>query len=206
MTGPPKIVSAQRWRKSTMRSRSCWNGSIWIVESRARSAPLWARLAAENRPFLECCSVPGNVHRAAEILNSMDNPDARKSRHRIGASSFQRYSVFSTFECRGKSDPCGSEFEQARWSQAACLAPTRKKTIERYRRNCSQRIGLGPAANRFAIPHSFQAACSKATGDRAGADQSGRSILLLDEPFGALDPGIRARHASIASDRALVAT
>ncbi len=98
---------------------------------------------------------------------------------------FQRYSVFPHLTV-AENLILASEFETARFS-GRFFGAARKKALSDTE-DLLERIGLAPARNRY------PAQLSGGMQQRLAIAQAlvkKPSILLLDEPFGALDPGIR---------------
>ena len=99
---------------------------------------------------------------------------------------FQKYSVFSHLTV-AENLILASEFEQAPFT-GRLFGSTRKKALGEID-DLLDRIGLAPAANKF--PTQLSGGMQQRLAI-AQALIKKPSILLLDEPFGALDPGIRA--------------
>ncbi|WP_229003921.1 ATP-binding cassette domain-containing protein [Roseibium aggregatum] len=98
---------------------------------------------------------------------------------------FQKYSVFSHLTV-AENLILAQEFENSRWTGR--LFGTSRKAAFESSDDLLDRIGLRPAANKY------PAQLSGGMQQRLAIAQASikkPSILLLDEPFGALDPGIR---------------
>ncbi|MGS4988758.1 ATP-binding cassette domain-containing protein [Roseibium sp. RP-7] len=98
---------------------------------------------------------------------------------------FQKYSVFSHLTV-AENLILAQEFESSRWTGR--LFGTSRKAAFGSSDDLLDRIGLRPAANKY------PAQLSGGMQQRLAIAQAlikKPSILLLDEPFGALDPGIR---------------
>ncbi|MHA7772824.1 ATP-binding cassette domain-containing protein [Roseibium sp. M-1] len=98
---------------------------------------------------------------------------------------FQKYSVFSHLTV-AENLILAKEFEAARWS-GKLFGVARRNALEQIS-DLLERIGLKAAADRY------PAQLSGGMQQRLAIAQAlvkKPSILLLDEPFGALDPGIR---------------
>ncbi len=98
---------------------------------------------------------------------------------------FQKYSVFSHLTV-AENLILAQEFETSRWTGR--LFGTSRKAAFGSSDDLLDRIGLRPAANKY------PAQLSGGMQQRLAIAQAlikKPSILLLDEPFGALDPGIR---------------
>ncbi|UFI01781.1 ATP-binding cassette domain-containing protein [Roseibium aggregatum] len=98
---------------------------------------------------------------------------------------FQKYSVFSHLTV-AENLILAQEFESSRWTGR--LFGTSRKAAFESSDDLLDRIGLRPAANKY------PAQLSGGMQQRLAIAQAlikKPSILLLDEPFGALDPGIR---------------
>ena len=98
---------------------------------------------------------------------------------------FQKYSVFSHLTV-AENLILAQEFETSRWT-GRLFGASRKSAFESTD-DLLDRIGLRPAANKY------PAQLSGGMQQRLAIAQAlikKPSILLLDEPFGALDPGIR---------------
>ncbi len=98
---------------------------------------------------------------------------------------FQKYSVFSHLTV-AENLILAQEFETSRWTGR--LFGTSRKAAFETSDDLLDRIGLRPAANKY------PAQLSGGMQQRLAIAQAlikKPSILLLDEPFGALDPGIR---------------
>jgi NitT/TauT family transport system ATP-binding protein len=105
---------------------------------------------------------------------------------------FQRYSVFEHLSVL-KNVMLGIEFEESRFFGK--LFGKRRKTAEARAMEMLEAVGLADSA------HKYPSALSGGMQQRLSIAQAlvkKPKILLLDEPFGALDPGIRAdMHALI---------
>lgn len=105
---------------------------------------------------------------------------------------FQRYSVFPHLSVL-KNVMLGLEFEKSPWFGR--LFGRARKAVEAEAMAMLEAVGLGDAA------HKYPSELSGGMQQRLSIAQSlvkNPKLLLLDEPFGALDPGIRAdMHALI---------
>lgn len=99
---------------------------------------------------------------------------------------FQKYSVFPHMTVL-KNVMAADEFNQARfWGRS--FGQQRKK-IQHKAESFIEAVGLAPAINKY--PHQLSGGMQQRLAI-AQALMKAPKILLLDEPFGALDPGIRA--------------
>lgn len=98
---------------------------------------------------------------------------------------FQRYSVFPHLNVR-ENILIATEFRQQRFS-ARLFGSARRKALEQVG-NMIEHVGLSHAATRY--PHELSGGMQQRLAI-AQALIAKPKILLLDEPFGALDPGIR---------------
>jgi NitT/TauT family transport system ATP-binding protein len=99
---------------------------------------------------------------------------------------FQRYSVFPHLTVLSNV-LLGKEFEASRWG-ARLVGPARRDAIEKARALIDE-VGLGGSEDKY------PAQLSGGMQQRLALAQAlimRPRVLLLDEPFGALDPGIRA--------------
>ncbi len=99
---------------------------------------------------------------------------------------FQRYSVFPHLTVL-KNVLLAREFEQARWL-GKLFGAVKKRAVEQSMAML-QLVGLEHAAGRY--PHQLSGGMQQRLAI-AQALMKQPKILLLDEPFGALDPGIRS--------------
>ena len=117
-----------------------------------------------------------------EIRIAGADPAAEPNRDR--GVVFQRYSVFPHMTVR-ENLIAAAEFGTTRWGR---FRGSRRREAAREADAALQRIGLGHVAD------AYPAALSGGMQQRLAIDQAlaGKPrILLLDEPFGALDPGTR---------------
>lgn len=99
---------------------------------------------------------------------------------------FQKYSVFPHLTVL-KNTILAAEFEQA--PLLGKLFGAKRKEAERYACEMLQSVGLDNALDRY--PHELSGGMQQRLAIAQALMKKPR-ILLLDEPFGALDPGIRA--------------
>ena len=99
---------------------------------------------------------------------------------------FQKYSVFPHMTVL-QNVMAADEFSQAKFL-GRCFGAKRKK-IQEKAQEFIQAVGLTPAKNKY--PHQLSGGMQQRLAI-AQALMKAPKILLLDEPFGALDPGIRA--------------
>ncbi|WP_232301153.1 ABC transporter ATP-binding protein [Gilvimarinus agarilyticus] len=105
---------------------------------------------------------------------------------------FQQYSVFPHLTVL-QNVIIAREFEKS--PLLGKLFGGRKKAVLEEARQLLERVGLSPAANKY--PHELSGGMRQRLAIAQALIRKPR-ILLLDEPFGALDPGIRAdMHALI---------
>lgn len=99
---------------------------------------------------------------------------------------FQRYSVFPHLRV-WENVMLGLEFQQA--PVFACLFGTKRRTAKQQTLEMLDAVGLSQAAARY--PSELSGGMQQRLALAQSLIKAPR-ILLLDEPFGALDPGIRA--------------
>lgn len=99
---------------------------------------------------------------------------------------FQKYSVFPHLTVL-QNTILAAEFEQA--PLLGKLFGTKRKEADSYAREMLQSVGLDNALERY--PHELSGGMQQRLAIAQALMKKPR-ILLLDEPFGALDPGIRA--------------
>jgi NitT/TauT family transport system ATP-binding protein len=105
---------------------------------------------------------------------------------------FQRYSVFPHLTAL-ENVMIGEEFVQARW--LGRVWGRKRQLIREQAQQMLQQVGLEHAANKY--PHQLSGGMQQRLALAQALTKKPR-ILLLDEPFGALDPGIRKEmHALI---------
>jgi NitT/TauT family transport system ATP-binding protein len=105
---------------------------------------------------------------------------------------FQRYSVFPHLTVLGNV-LIGYEFAERKFS-ARLLGSARREAIEKSR-TLIEAVGLGPHADKY--PSALSGGMQQRLAIAQALAKQPR-VLLLDEPFGALDPGTRAQmHALI---------
>ncbi len=98
---------------------------------------------------------------------------------------FQRYSVFPHLTAL-QNVMIGEEFVQARW--LGRVRGSKRKAIAANAAEMLQQVGLGHALDKY--PHQLSGGMQQRLALAQALTKKPR-ILLLDEPFGALDPGIR---------------
>lgn len=98
---------------------------------------------------------------------------------------FQRYSVFPHLTAL-QNVMIGEEFVQARW--LGRVFGNKRKAIAASATEMLQQVGLGHALDKY--PHQLSGGMQQRLALAQALTKKPR-ILLLDEPFGALDPGIR---------------
>ncbi|EKF75705.1 sulfonate ABC transporter ATP-binding protein [Alcanivorax hongdengensis A-11-3] len=99
---------------------------------------------------------------------------------------FQRYSVLSHLTAL-QNVMLGGELQNSRWL-GHCVGKTRK-ALQKEARAMLDSVGLGQAMDKY--PHELSGGMQQRLALAQALIKKPR-ILLLDEPFGALDPGIRA--------------
>lgn len=105
---------------------------------------------------------------------------------------FQKYSVFPHLSAL-QNVMLADEFSQSRWL-GKCFGNSKKRIKERAAAML-ERVGLSQAMQRY--PHELSGGMQQRLAIAQALMKQPR-IMLLDEPFGALDPGIRAdMHALI---------
>ncbi|WP_413738111.1 ABC transporter ATP-binding protein [Sodalis sp. RH21] len=107
---------------------------------------------------------------------------------------FQRYSVFPHLSAL-ENVMLGGEFSQARWLGRTWGA--RRRAIAVEARAMLQQVGLEHAADKY--PHQLSGGMQQRLALAQALTKKPR-ILLLDEPFGALDPGIRREMHQLITD------
>ncbi len=120
----------------------------------------------------------GNISVQGHIL--ADEPDAERG------IVFQRYSVFPHLTVL-QNVMLAREFEQSKL--VARLFGHKKKVVKEQALEMIEAVGLTPAINKY--PHELSGGMQQRLAIAQALIKKPR-ILLLDEPFGALDPGIRA--------------
>jgi NitT/TauT family transport system ATP-binding protein len=99
---------------------------------------------------------------------------------------FQRYSVFPHLTVL--ENVClGAEFEHSRFF--GWVLGSKRKKIKEDAQTMLEKVGLGASLNKY--PHQLSGGMQQRLAFAQALLKKPR-ILLLDEPFGALDPGIRA--------------
>ena len=98
---------------------------------------------------------------------------------------FQRYSVFSHLNAL-QNVMLGLEFAHSKY--LGKVWGRKKKDIEQQARIFLEQVGLGASADKY--PHQMSGGMQQRLALAQALIKKPR-ILLLDEPFGALDPGIR---------------
>jgi len=119
----------------------------------------------------------GQLLMAGEPIEQEPNPDR--------GIVFQKYSVFPHLKVR-ENVALGVEFEDSKWL-GRLFGPRRKKAMEQAS-ELLETVGLSHALDKY--PHELSGGMQQRLA-LAQALIKRPKILLLDEPFGALDPGIR---------------
>lgn len=99
---------------------------------------------------------------------------------------FQRYSVLNHLTAV-ENVMLGGELESSRW--LGISVGKKRKQLRKDALEMLESVGLGPAADKY--PHELSGGMQQRLALAQALIKRPR-ILLLDEPFGALDPGIRA--------------
>ncbi len=99
---------------------------------------------------------------------------------------FQRYSVLNHLTAV-ENVMLGGELESSRWFGIS--VGKKRKQLRKDALEMLESVGLGPAADKY--PHELSGGMQQRLALAQALIKRPR-ILLLDEPFGALDPGIRA--------------
>ena len=99
---------------------------------------------------------------------------------------FQRYSVLNHLTAL-ENVMLGGELESSRWFGIS--VGKKRKQLRKDALEMLESVGLGPAADKY--PHELSGGMQQRLALAQALIKRPR-ILLLDEPFGALDPGIRA--------------
>ncbi|QWA09189.1 ABC transporter ATP-binding protein [Sodalis ligni] len=107
---------------------------------------------------------------------------------------FQRYSVFPHLTSL-ENVMLGTEFTQARW--LGRVWGSARRDIAAQALAMLQQVGLGQAADKY--PHQLSGGMQQRLALAQALTKKPR-ILLLDEPFGALDPGIRRDMHQLITD------
>ncbi|MFS2221559.1 ABC transporter ATP-binding protein [Pantoea sp. B65] len=117
-----------------------------------------------------------------------DEPDAHRG------VVFQRYSVFPHLTVIGNV-MLADEFSSARW--LGRVWGRKRRVIRQRAQEMLAQVGLEQAQNKY--PHQLSGGMQQRLA-LAQALMKRPRILLLDEPFGALDPGIRGEMQQLISD------
>lgn len=138
--------------------------------------------------FLKLILGTEQASRGAMLMDGKPIPDQPDEQRGI---VFQKYSVFPHLTAL-KNVMLADEFAQSRW--LGKRFGDARSAIRQRAQTMLERVGLGHAQQRY--PHELSGGMQQRLAIAQALMKQPR-VMLLDEPFGALDPGIRADMHSL---------